>query len=229
MMTHRNKNNMASARGLLNLHKRLLAVYGPQGWWPAETPFEVCVGALLTQNTSWGNASRAIENLRLAAGMELASLLALSPAEMETLVRPSGYFRQKGARLRIFLEYMAKREGDDWLVHLRSAPLEQARDELLALHGVGPETADSILLYAADRPTFVIDKYTLRFGARYGLFPENTKYGEARAFFMGKLPEDPALFNEFHALIVRLGAEVCGAKPLCGECPLMRGCRSAFT
>ncbi|MBI5178641.1 MAG: endonuclease III domain-containing protein [Nitrospinae bacterium] len=212
------------------MNKQLMAVYralhrhyGPQGWWPAKTNFEVCVGAMLTQNTAWENVARAIANIHAEKALTLRRLRALPRKKLETLIKPSGYFRLKAKRLMCLLDYLAE-DGGGWRARMRKVTLEEAREALLAVHGVGPETADSILLYAAQRPSFVVDKYTLRWGGRYGIFKNGTKYEEARNFFMEHLPENEKLYNEYHALIVRLGATVCKAKPLCAECPLAARC-----
>ncbi len=211
---------------LTAVYDQLYAHYGPQHWWPGDTDVEVITGAILTQNTSWGNVAKAIANLKAETELELEPLLAIPEERLAELIRSSGYYRQKAARLRGFFNWLAARNGGDWRMWLKKTPLGEARDALLDVHGIGPETADSILLYGADRKTFVIDKYTLRFGARYGLYSEKTKYEEARTYFMEHLPQSAKLYNEYHALIVRLGATFCKSKPLCPACPLNHSCRA---
>ncbi len=221
--------HMAHARNtkkLTEVYDLLYAHYGPQHWWPGDTDVEVITGAILTQNTSWGNVAKAIVNLKGETELELGPLLAIPEERLAELIRPSGYYRQKAARLRGFFVWLGSLNSGDWRTWLKKKPLNEARDALLAVHGIGPETADSILLYGADRKTFVIDKYTLRFGARYGLYGEKTKYQEARAYFMDHLPHSAKLYNEYHALIVRLGATFCKSKPLCTHCPLNQTCRA---
>ncbi len=222
------------AKKLMALYQRLRARFGPQHWWPKTTPegtrsprhraapLEVLIGAILTQNTAWENVAKAINNLKAATELTLPALLALPEARLAALIRPSGYFRQKAARLHGFLRWLDAR--GDWERWLKKTPLDEARAALLAVKGIGPETADSMLLYGAARHSFVVDAYTLRIGARYGLFAEGTKYAAAREWCMERLPADAALYNEFHALIVRLGATTCKKKPLCHACPIAAGC-----
>ena len=216
--------HVRNTKKLTAVYDCLHACYGPQHWWPGDTDVEVITGAILTQNTSWGNVAKAIANLKVETALELEPLLAIPEERLAGLIRPSGYFRQKAARLRGFFIWLGSLNGGDWRAWLKKTPLIEARDALLKVHGIGPETADSILLYGANRKTFVIDKYTLRFGARYGLYGEKTKYEEARAYFMDHLPQSAKLYNEYHALIVRLGATACKSKPLCAACPLNQSC-----
>jgi endonuclease-3 related protein len=227
----------------LAVHRRLLRAYGPQGWWPvtpagADRPryrpgfsgrlaprqrLEVCVGAILTQNTNWGNVEKAMSRLHEAGIRDLGGLLAVSQPRMEGLIRSSGYFRQKAKKLKAFARRLADRGGKvgAWL----SGDLESCRAELLGLYGIGPETADSILLYAAGRPSFVIDAYTLRIGKRLGWF-KKPSYDQARTYLTRRLPNDAGLYNEFHALLVRLAKVRCRkAGPLCAGCPLQEVCR----
>ncbi len=211
---------MDQADRLIELYRLLADHFGPQHWWPGDTPFEVAVGAVLTQNTSWSNVAKAIENLKAAGALSLAKMRALPPAELARLIRPAGYYNLKEKRLRNLLDFLAQgsRAG---LAALASRPLDEARAELLTVKGVGPETADSILLYACGHPTFVIDAYTFRVLGRHGLAPDGVDYHGLRTLFMDNLPHEPALFNEFHALFVRLGKERCRkGSPLCEGCPL---------
>lgn len=209
---------------LLEIYRTLLDTYGPRGWWPGEGPFEVMVGAILTQNTAWRNVERALGNLKNAGVLSPAGLRTLPPERLEQLLRPAGYFRVKARRLRALLDYLHQKHGDD-PASLARGDLETLRRELLGVHGVGPETADSILLYAAGHPTFVVDAYTRRLLGRLGLVPEKADYEEVRALFMAHLPHDPALFNEYHALIVHHGKERCRRRePRCEQCPLLERC-----
>ena len=218
------KKRMIRRRELTRIYRALYGRFGPQGWWPARTAFEVCVGAVLTQNTSWLNVARAISNIRRAGALSLGRLREMPEGDLANLIKPSGYFRLKAKRLRHLLGFLANGGGSGWRRNLRKMPVGAAREKLLAVHGVGPETADSILLYAAGMPSFVVDKYTLRIGARCGWFPHGTKYEDARSWFVERLPPEPKLYNEFHALMVRLGAEFCKSKPLCGDCPIKSSC-----
>ncbi len=204
---------------LLNLFDRLRGRYGPQHWWPADTPFEVLVGAVLTQNTSWRNVARAIEALKAAGVLELAALRALPPAELAGLIRPAGYYNLKERRLRNLLDMIAEGFGGR-MEDMFALGLPAARERLLAVSGVGPETADSILLYAGGLPSFVIDAYTKRVLMRHGLAREGSAYAEMQALFMDHLPPDPALFNEYHGLLVRLCKRRCAkGSPRCEGCP----------
>jgi endonuclease-3 related protein len=205
---------------LMNMYGAMLDALGPSHWWPGETPFEIAVGAILTQNTSWSNVSKAIANLKEAGVMDAAAMYALSLEELAELIRPAGYFRLKSKRLHHFLAFLRSscRFNMD---QLRSRDMDQLRQGLLGVHGIGPETADSILLYALKQPTFVVDAYTARICHRHGLLPEDISYEELRAFFMDVLTCDVHLFNEFHALMVRVGTTWCKKrKPLCATCPL---------
>lgn len=205
---------------LLAIHDALLAAFGPQGWWPGETPFEVMVGAILTQNTNWRNVERAIANLRAAGALTPAAMLRLAPEALAELIRPAGYFRVKAARLGHLLEHLRRRHRGS-VARLLHAPLPALREELLGISGIGPETADSILLYAAGLPSFVVDAYTKRVFSRHGLVPADAGYAEVQALFARALPADAPLFNEYHALIVRVGKECCRPRePRCGTCPL---------
>jgi len=209
---------------LLRIYQTLLSAYGPQGWWPGESAFEVVLGAVLTQNTAWGNVERALDNLKRVGVLSPSGLCGLGQEALEQLLRPAGTYRVKAARVRALLDYLERAHGGD-LAGLAAGDLEAVRRELLSVPGIGPETADSILLYAAGRPTFVIDAYTRRFVGRLGLAGEQSPYEELRALFMDHLPADPALYNEYHALIVRHGKERCRARqPRCSGCPVEPEC-----
>jgi endonuclease-3 related protein len=208
---------------LSEVYDRLLAAYGPQHWWPGDSPFEVIVGAILTQQTSWANVEKALENLKAAAVLSPERLHRLTVAEIATLIRPSGYFNAKARKLKAFLDLLHERFAGD-LGSLLALSAAELRTLLLSTHGIGPETADSIVLYAAGQPSFVIDAYTRRLFLRLGANPEHDTYENWQALFMANLPPDPALFNEYHALIVRLGKHVCQKVPLCDRCVLRDLC-----
>jgi endonuclease-3 related protein len=207
-----------TAAVLLEMRDRLLAHFGPQCWWPGETAFEVMAGAILTQNTSWSNVEKAIANLKAAGRLDPAELAALSAAELAELIRPAGYHNLKAARLKNLLALIEEQGGVEALL---AQPTMTLRELLLGVKGIGPETADSIVLYAAGRPVFVVDAYTHRILVRHGLISEDCDYFQMQELFMDNLTEDAALFNEYHALIVRVGKEFCKkSKPNCGSCPL---------
>lgn len=201
----------------------LFTAYGPQGWWPARSKFEVIVGAILTQNTNWGNVERAITNLREAGALTPGVMHGLPQDRLAELIRPAGYFNVKARRLRNFLEHLSGNHaisGSSLTSFLKqdTGPL---RAELLSINGIGPETADSILLYAANKAVFVVDAYTKRILTRHGLIGEEAGYAEMQSLFMDGLEHDSILFNEYHALIVMAGKDYCKTKkPLCKECPL---------
>ena len=208
------------------MQKRLFAIYGrladrfgPRGWWPARSRFEVCVGAVLTQNTAWRNVENAIENLRRAGRLSARGILELGHDELAALIRPAGYFNVKARRLRALTTFLHKNGGSS-LGRFKAVPTGELRARLLEVYGVGEETADSILLYALDRPVFVIDAYTRRISARLGLTDESVTYGGLQAFFTRHLPQDTALFNDYHAQLVALGNRACRPRPLCSQCPL---------
>ena len=206
-------------RRLLRLYLALFRRFGPQRWWPAKTPLEVAVGAILTQNTAWSNVERALERLAAQRLVDPRRLRALSQVELARLIRPSGTYRIKAQRLKAFLDFLWERFNGR-VERLKTAPLEKLRSALLSVPGIGPETADSILLYAAGRPIFVVDAYTRRVLARHRLVPPDIGYEPLRAVFERHLPSDPALFNEYHALLVAVGKRYCRSRPLCESCPL---------
>lgn len=206
-------------RDLMEIYDRLLSAFGPQHWWPADSPFEVVLGAILTQNTSWKNVEKAIGNLKARTSLDVEGLRGLGREDLAEAIRPAGYYNQKSKRLITFLDHLYDRhEGSlEFLLALETWDL---REELLSLKGIGPETADSILLYAAGRPVFVVDRYTYRIFTRHRLLAEDVTYDEMQAMFMDNLPEEVAFFNEFHALIVAAGSRFCGKRPRCAGCPL---------
>ena len=204
---------------LLDIYKILFETFGPQHWWPGETRFEIIIGAILTQNTNWTNVEKAIANIRAADRLAPEKLHALEPEELETLIRPAGYFRVKAKRLRNFLQWLFD-EYQGQLDILDDIPTRRLREELLSISGVGPETADSILLYALNRPVFVVDTYTARVTVRHGLIEPEIGYDDLQYLFESNLEPDVQFFNEFHALLVCIGKDFCKPKPKCAACPL---------
>lgn len=223
-------------------YRLLLRAFGRQGWWPVtvrrgQGPVyrpgfsgvlsevqraEVCVGAILTQNTAWTNVEKALKALHAAGLRAPAHIAAAQPRRLEFLVRSSGYFRQKAKKLKVFARHALSRRRplSRWL----AGPLPELREELLSLWGVGPETADSILLYAGARPVFVVDSYTMRIGRRVGWFGKSS-YEKVQAFFSRRLPASAEVYAEFHALLVELAKRHCKTTPACAGCPLMEVCR----
>jgi endonuclease-3 related protein len=201
-------------------YEALFAAHGPQHWWPGRTPFEIIVGAILVQNTSWTNVATAIENLRCEKLLTPRAIESVSTPRLARLIRSSGYFRQKTKKLKSFASFL-HREYQGSLTKMFRTPTTALRQQLLAVHGIGPETADSILLYAGNHPVFVVDAYTRRILERHGLASAKLGYEDVRQLFERSLPADPALYNEFHALIVHTGKHFCRPRePRCGECPL---------
>ena len=205
------------------IYERLLQEYGPQHWWPADTPFEVMVGAVLTQAASWSNVERAIANLREASLLSPAALRRVPQEELAILLRPSGYFNAKARKLKALVDYLGDRFDDD-LGRMSEQDVASLREDLLSVHGIGEETADDIILYAVGRPSFVIDAYTRKVFSRLGLSPEKGSYATYQRLFEDALPRDPVLYGEYHALIVRHGKYVCKKRPLCQDCCLREVC-----
>ena len=197
----------------------LLAHFGRQNWWPAETVLEVMVGAILTQNTNWKNVEKAIENLKRKGMLTLEGLNRTDIHELAQAIRPAGYFNIKAKRLKNLIRFVIDHYQADLSLFVKE-DMQTLRQGLLSVKGVGPETADSILLYAAKKPLFVIDAYTYRILNRHGMCEEQTTYNELQEMFMDHLPDDPSRFGEFHALIVQAGKTYCRRKPLCSSCPL---------
>jgi endonuclease III related protein len=212
---------------LLRIYEKLYAFFGPQHWWPADSPFEVIVGAILTQNTNWGNVRKAINNIKADGKLDIKSLLKLPHDHLALLIKPSGYFNIKAKRLKNFLEFMDKEFGGS-LSTMKKAQWPSLRRKILTVNGAGPETADSILCYALAKPVFVVDAYTRRILYRHGFVPWQASYEVLQNVFMSHLRPNVCFYNEFHALLVRLGNEFCRPVPLCGECPL-RQVRYSFT
>jgi len=216
----------ALSQALIDIYRRLFDRFGPQHWWPAEEPFEVIAGAILTQSAAWGNVEKAIANLKAAGALPPGKLRRLSLSRLARLVHPCGYYNAKALKLKSFAFWLGNHYGDD-LDRLFASDTDGLRQQLLAVHGIGQETADSILLYAADKPVFVVDAYTRRIFSRIGLTPAKDSYAGYQAFFMDNLPADVKLFNEYHALLVRLGKEVCRRRPICSQCCLGDMCQLA--
>jgi len=218
-----------SQQQLLEIYQRLFDHFGPQHWWPADSPLEIALGAILTQNTNWNNVEKALNNLKRAKALSIARLVTLPTQELQELIRPSGFFRQKAVRIKLFLRHINLHH-DGELSSLLNQDLPRARSELLGLTGIGPETADSILLYAGKQPSFVIDAYTVRLLQRLGMIEQNPSYAALYQAFMATLPADAGLFNEFHALIVRACKSCCHKRsPRCLDCPLCPLCRTGQT
>ena len=211
---------MATKDLLEEMYRRLDAAYGDQRWWPGDTPLEVAVGAILTQNTAWVNVEKAVANLKSAGLLEPGALARLTPSEIAPLIKPAGYYNVKARRLRAFLDFLAEEYDGDVAAMAREEPAA-ARSKLLAVRGVGPETADSILLYACGLPTFVVDAYTYRVLHRHGLADEAVAYDELTELFEANVEADVALYKQYHALVVRVGRERCRrGEPRCAGCPL---------
>lgn len=204
---------------LKKIYNCLYSTYGPRNWWPGESPFEVVIGAILTQNTNWTNVEKAIRNLKDTNVFTPEKIYEIDIARFAELIKPAGYFNVKAKRIKKFINWLfANYEGD--LTKMFAQDLKTLRPELLSVNGIGPETADSILLYAGNKPTFVVDAYTYRIFSRHNLIPEETTYDEIKTFFEENLPEDVELYNEYHALLVQLGKEYCKPKRKCESCPL---------
>lgn len=213
---------------LRKIYQRLFKEFGPQHWWPGHTPFEVMVGAILTQNTNWGNVERAIKNLKTRRLLAPAALHKIPAADLAPLIRPAGYFNVKARRLKNFMEFLFMEYNGD-LKKMAAEPWVKLRPKLLHVNGVGPETADSILLYALGKPIFVVDAYTRRMLYRHNLIGKDADYHQIQDLFMGHLKPDVRLFNEYHALLVRLGKDYCRPKPLCERCALNSLCYSLLS
>ncbi len=208
------------------LYELLKARYGEQHWWPGDGPFEIAVGAILTQATAWTNAERAIANLKAAGQLSAVAIHQLETARLAALIRPSGYYNVKANRLKRFVALLVERY-DGCLERLFQLATPALRAELLAVRGIGAETADAIALYAANRPLFVIDAYTTRLCIRLGLVTGEASYKQLQALFEANLPRSAALYNECHALIVRHARSHCHKQPRCDGCPLLEICRHA--
>jgi len=212
---------------LLAVYDRLRACYGPQHWWPAGTPFEVIVGAILTQSVAWANVEKSIASLREADLLSPRALREVPPDELAKLIKPCGYYNVKARKLQAFAIWLGE-HFDDSLDRLFAQDVAELRRQLLAVYGIGEETADSIILYAGGKPVFVIDAYTRRILTRLGLEPHSESYAGYQALFTENLPQDAVLFNEYHALLVALGKDACRRQPRCGRCCLREICANGL-
>lgn len=207
------------SKRLTEIYQLLFSRFGPQNWWPGETQFEIITGAILTQNTNWANVEKAIVNLKSAHLLTPERLYHLNVSQLAELIRPAGYYNIKAKRLKSFVSQLFQNY-DGQLANLENLDTGRLRAELLAIKGIGRETADSILLYAFDRPTFVVDAYTARVAIRHRLSDPEADYEQLRDLFQSNLPQDSQLFNEYHALLVRVGKEFCRPNAKCPRCPL---------
>jgi endonuclease III related protein len=205
---------------LPDIYHKLSHAFGPQHWWPGDTPLEISVGAILTQNTNWANVEKAIQNLRKKEALSARVIYEIPVKELAELIRPAGYFNIKAQRLKSFINFLMK-EYHGSMKKIKNGETHLLREQLLAVNGIGPETADSILLYALEKPVFVIDAYTKRVLSRHRVLDNNGSYDEFQSLFHAILKKDERLFNEYHALFVKLGKTFCRkSKPLCDTCPL---------
>ncbi len=204
---------------LLAIYERLRRAYGPACWWPGRTRLEVCLGAILTQNTAWSNVERTLRGLRARRLLSFRALDALPASRLAPLLRSSGTFRVKARRVRAFLDLLGREYGGRVGRMAHQEPM-RLRRQLLGVPGIGPETADAITLYAAGHPVFVVDAYTRRVFERLGMLRGGESYDAVQAFCERRLPRDAALFNDYHAQLVRLAKEACRRRPLCGRCPI---------
>lgn len=204
---------------LSKIYRLLYDAFGPQNWWPGETPFEIVTGAILAQNTNWNNAEKAIVNLKSAEYLTPEALHRIDISQLAELIRPAGYYNIKAKRLKNFVNWLFENYSGE-LANLQTIYTGQLREELLAIKGIGRETADSILLYALGRPVFVVDAYTARITLRHELIEPGADYEQLRELFESNLQEDVRFFNEYHALLVRVGKEFCKPKAKCNGCPL---------
>ncbi|MEE9569081.1 MAG: endonuclease III domain-containing protein [Candidatus Binatia bacterium] len=203
----------------MQIYRRLYRYYGDLKWWPGESPLEVSVGAILTQNTAWSNVEKAITRLKEARSLSVKALVRLSHGRLARLIKSAGYFNVKSRRLKNFISFLESRYGGS-LKKMFHQDLDHLRTELLSINGTGPETADSILLYAAEKPIFVVDAYTKRILSRHGVMPYEKSYEEFQKLFMVHLPLDVPLYNQYHAMLVNVGKDFCRARPFCASCPL---------
>lgn len=211
--------NQINKKILLDIYNVLFQKFGPQHWWPGDSPFEIAVGAILTQNTNWENVEKAIRNLKREKCLRAKELNAMPHAKLAFLIKPAGYFNVKARRLKNFLSFLTNHYKGS-MKYMEAADTSHLRESLLVVNGIGPETADSILLYALERPVFVIDAYTKRVLHRHGIVTEKVTYHDMQDLFHSSLPNDVQLFNEFHALFVMAGKHYCKPKPRCAGCPL---------
>ena len=205
---------------LLKMYHGLYRAFGPQNWWPGDTPFEVAVGAILTQNTNWGNVEKAIQNLKKHKVLSAEAIHGMPEVKLAGLIRPAGYYNIKAKRLKSFIGFLMN-DYHGSMSMMQDMDVSCLRERLLGIHGIGQETADSILLYALGKPVFVIDAYTKRVLSRHNVMDGNKSYGEFQEFFYSSMKRDVNLFNEYHALFVQVGKKYCKRRePLCNDCPL---------
>jgi endonuclease-3 related protein len=205
---------------LLKTYQILYRAFGPQNWWPGETPFEIAIGAILTQNTNWSNVEKAINNLKAHDLLSAKTIHEMPVKKLSELIRPAGYFNVKAGRIRHFINFLMN-DYQGSMKRMRNEHVNSLRGKLLSVHGIGPETADSILLYALEKPVFVIDAYTKRVLSRHKILEDTRPYDEFQKLFHSSLKKDVQLFNEYHALFVKLGKTYCKrTNPSCSECPL---------
>jgi len=204
---------------LLSIYHTLFNFFGQQGWWPAETKLEVIVGGILTQNTAWKNVEQAIEALKREGILNIKELIKIEELKLAATIRPAGYYNVKAKRLKNFMDFIDKDYGGD-INRMFSTPLFTLRKKILKVKGIGFETADSILLYAGEKPIFVVDAYTKRILSRHGIITDGVSYQYIQELFMRSLPRDISLYKEYHALLVRLAKTYCKTKPNCTGCPL---------
>ncbi len=213
------KKNKSQKRILTDIFDALYQSFGPRHWWPGDSAFEVAVGAILTQNTNWGNVEKAIANIKVKKSLNARALHNMTHNQLAALIRPAGYFNVKARRLKSFLDFLCN-DYRGSMKQMKKVDISSLRKKMLSVHGIGPETADSILLYALDKPVFVIDAYTKRVMSRHGLVSESDGYHDLQELFHKHLPLDVQLFNEYHALFVMVGKHYCKPKPKCTGCPL---------
>ena len=214
--------NIKRDNSLLKIYHLLYTRFGPRHWWPGDTPLEIIIGAILTQNTAWSNVEKAIRNLKKVGALDVKRLSGISEKKLAKLIRPAGYYNIKSKRIKSFLRFLNSAYNGS-INRMFRTQTRALRDRLLSVKGIGPETADSILLYAGKKAVFVVDAYTKRIFSRHGFISKEAPYEEVQGFFLKNLSLDVKLFNEFHALIVELGKSLCKSmKPLCNECPIRR-------
>ena len=207
-------------KNLLKIYQKLYEAFGPQHWWPGKTPLEIAIGAILTQNTNWGNVEKAIDNLKKQNALSARVIHKMPVRLLSELIRPTGYFNIKAKRLKSFIDFLMN-DYHGSMKKMKNEYLYLLREKLLSINGIGPETADSIILYALEKPVFVIDTYTKRVLSRHGIMNHEKSYDEFQELFYSALEKDVKLFNEYHALFVRVGKTFCKKKkPLCELCPL---------
>ncbi len=204
---------------LIKIYKKLLENYGEQNWWPADSKLECAIGAILTQNTSWNNVEKAIINIKSVMDITIENLSVLSTNELSLLIRPSGFYNQKAKRIKRLIEFI-NNQYEGKIENMEHENLKSLRAGLLSINGIGPETADCILLYVVNKPVFVIDKYTYRLLYRHGFIVRETSYSEMQNLFMENLENRSGLFGEFHALIIEVGKNHCKKRAICEDCPI---------